>query len=156
MVKSLRGSQEHNIDEKGRIVVPVKFREILGDHFVITLGMNKTIILCPLEYFNYIEEESLNMVMNSKFRTFFIGNACDVEVDKQGRIVIPAKLRKFARLEKECTYVGATEFVQLWNTQRYDDYLESIDNDDELQQDLLNMNRRKRAAEKDKEPADGI
>ena len=156
MVKGLRGSHEHNIDEKGRIVVPVKFREALGDHFVITLGMNKTIILCPLEYFNYIEGESRNMVMNSKFRTFFIGNASDVDVDKQGRIVIPAKLRKFALLEKECTYVGATEYVQLWDTTRYDDYMASMDNDPDLQQELLDMNQRKRAAELEKEPANGI
>ncbi len=157
MVDGLIGSQEHNIDDKGRIVVPIRFREILGDHFVITLGMNKTIILCSEEYFNYMRQEALRMKMTSKFRTFFIGNAQPVDVDKQGRIVIPQKLRKFALLEKECTYAGVVEYVQLWNTQRYDAYVESLDMDEEIEQEIFNMNERKRQdEEKNRETEDGI
>ena len=127
MSGSFRGYSENNIDEKGRIVVPQKFRDGLGSQFVLTRGGDGNLLLCPEQVFRRMEQKARRMPVNSKMRFFLLSGCEDAVVDKQGRIVIPGHLRKHADLVKECVYSGSIDFVQLWSRPRYNEYLESID-----------------------------
>ena len=97
------GEYSHNIDAKGRMIVPSKFREQLGDEFVVTKGLDGCLFVYPNEEWQNIEEKFRNVPLTSKdarkFSRFFFAGATTCEVDKQGRILLPAVLREFAGLE---------------------------------------------------------
>ena len=100
----------HSIDTKGRVIVPAKFRESLGNEFVITQGLDGCLFVFPNEEWNAFEEKLKSLPMSNKdarkFVRFFLAGAATVELDKQGRILIPTVLREFAGLEKDVVVVG--------------------------------------------------
>ena len=104
----------HSIDTKGRVIVPAKFRESLGNEFVI-----------PNEEWNAFEEKLKSLPMSNKdarkFVRFFLAGAAAVELDKQGRILIPTVLREFAGLEKDVVVVGVGSRVEIWDKSRWDE-----------------------------------
>src|SRR5690625_455036 len=101
------GEFEHNIDAKGRIIVPAKFREGLGEKFVVTRGLEQCWFAYPLEERRVLEEKLMKLPLTKRvaraFTRCFFSGAIECEVDKQGRINIRQPLRKYAKLEKECT-----------------------------------------------------
>ena len=109
------GEYSHNIDAKGRMIVPSKFREQLGDEFVVTKGLDGCLFVYPNEEWQNIEEKFRNVPLTSKdarkFSRFFFAGATTCEVDKQGRILLPAVLREFAGLEKEVVSVGVLKRI---------------------------------------------
>ncbi|MGN0341464.1 MAG: division/cell wall cluster transcriptional repressor MraZ [Roseburia sp.] len=118
-----KGEYSHNIDAKGRMIVPSKFREQLGDTFVATKGLDGCLFVYSNEEWARIEEKFRDIPLTSKdarkFLRFFFAGAVDCEVDKQGRILIPANLREYAGLEKEVVSVGAFTRVEIWDKQRW-------------------------------------
>ncbi|MDE6208380.1 MAG: division/cell wall cluster transcriptional repressor MraZ [Lachnospiraceae bacterium] len=115
----------HSIDAKGRVIVPVKFRESLGDEFVVTQGLDGCLFVFPNEEWNIFEEKLKSLPMSNKdarkFVRFFLAGAAVVEMDKQGRILIPPVLRGFAGLEKDVVVVGVGNRVEIWDKSRWDE-----------------------------------
>lgn len=116
----LAGEYNHNIDPKGRLIIPSKLRESLGEHFVITKGMDGCLFLYPDNEWKAFEEKlrALPRTSNKGPRgllRFFYGSLTEVDIDKQGRALIPAPLRQYANLEKEVVLVGVLDKVELWS-----------------------------------------
>lgn len=91
------GEYNHTIDAKGRLIIPSKFREVLGEEFVITKGLDGCLFVYDNQEWNAFEEKlkalPLNKKDNRQFVRFFLAGAAEVEVDKQGRILVPGNLR---------------------------------------------------------------
>jgi len=123
------GEFHHTIDEKGRIIIPVKFREELGYSFVITRGLEN----CLFVYSNTSWEKicnKLNSLPFTKkdarvFNRFFMSGATSVELDKQGRANIAAPLIDYASLEKECVIIGTGDRLEIWSQTAWDDFFNS-------------------------------
>lgn len=122
------GEFQHNIDTKGRIIVPAKFREGLGDMFVLTRGLDQCLFAYPMNEWRILEEKLKKLPLTKKdaraFTRFFFSGAVECEVDKQGRINIPAPLRKYAALEKECVVIGVSNRIEFWANEEWEDYFE--------------------------------
>ena len=118
------GEYSHTIDTKGRLIVPSKFRESLGDSFVVTKGLDGCLFVYDMTEWKSFEEKLKELPMSHrdtrKFARFFLAGASQVEVDKQGRILIPAKLRKSAGLEKDLVFVGMINRVEIWDKDTFE------------------------------------
>ena len=119
------GEYNHTIDAKGRLIIPSKFREVLGDEFVVTKGLDGCLFVFDNKEWAIFEEKlqklpSLTNPDVRKFVRFFMAGATSVEVDKQGRILIPAGLKDFAALEKDTVLIGVGNRVEIWSKERYD------------------------------------
>jgi|SRR5690625_2578418 len=121
------GEFQHNIDQKGRIIVPSKFREGLGDRFVVTRGLDKCLFAYPMDEWKELEKKLKKLPLTKKdaraFTRFFFSGAVECELDKQGRINIPQTLRQYASLEKECVVIGVSERIELWSSETWTDYV---------------------------------
>ena len=106
----LNGEFNHSIDTKGRLIIPSKFRESLGEHFVITKGMDGCLFVYPDNEWSAFEDKLRELPLTNKkardFKRFFLGSAVDGELDKQGRVLISSALRAYAGLEKEVVLAG--------------------------------------------------
>ncbi|MSS63040.1 division/cell wall cluster transcriptional repressor MraZ [Velocimicrobium porci] len=117
------GEYNHTIDTKGRIIVPAKFRETLGEEFVVTLGLDGCLFVYPDEEWQNFVSELKNLPGSKEARQlqrYFMAGAASCEVDKQGRILIPSKLRQQAGLEKEVVFVGVLSKIEIWSKERWE------------------------------------
>lgn len=117
------GEFNHSIDTKGRIIVPAKFREELGEEFVVTLGLDGCLFLYPQAEWREFVEQLKHLPGNREARQlqrYFLAGAMTCEADKQGRMLIPAKLREHAGLEKEVVFVGVLGKIEIWSKERWD------------------------------------
>ena len=118
------GEYNHSVDAKGRLIVPSKFREQLGNEFVVTKGLDGCLFVYSNEEWHRIEESRREKPLTSKdarkFLRFFFAGAANCEVDKQGRILLPANLREYAGIEKDVVSVGVLSRVEIWSKERYD------------------------------------
>ncbi len=117
------GEFDHSIDSKGRIIIPSKFREDLGDKFVITLGLDGCLFVYPNEDWQSFAKE-LGKLPGTKearqLQRYFLAMAADCEADKQGRILIPVKLRESAGLDKDIVFVGVLNKIEIWSKERWE------------------------------------
>lgn len=112
------GQFEHTIDAKGRTIVPVKYREELGEEFVCTWGADGCLYLYPQEEWGVLVEKLRSLPSTQKNRRIqrqFLSMAMEVALDKQGRILVPAKLRESANLEKDLVFIGMMNRVEVWD-----------------------------------------
>lgn len=120
------GEFEHNIDAKGRIIVPAKFRDGLGEQFVVTRGLDQCLFAYPAIEWKALEEKLKKLPLTKRdaraFTRFFFSGAIECDVDKQGRINIPQPLRKYASLERECTVIGVSNRIEFWSSEVWEDY----------------------------------
>ena len=120
------GEYHHSIDTKGRLIVPSKFREELGDMFIITRGLDQCLFGYPLLEWGLIEEKLKGLPLTKKdaraFTRFFFSGATESEIDKQGRVNVPAPLLQYAKLEKECVILGVSNRIEIWSKQVWEDY----------------------------------
>lgn len=135
------GEYSHTIDAKGRIIVPAKFRESLGDNFVVTKGLDNCLFVYTKEDWLKFEEKLRTLPLTNKdarkFTRFFLAGAAEMEVDKQGRILIPSVLREFAALEKDVVFVGVGSRIEIWNRARWDESISGYDDDmDEVAENM--------------------
>ena len=117
----LTGEYQHNMDLKGRVTVPSKFREDLGDTFYVCKGLDGCLfVLSRAQWDNLVEKVgSLPLAQGKAIQRFFFSGAAEVEPDKQGRILLPANLRQHAKLEKDVTVIGVGRHAEIWNTQAW-------------------------------------
>ncbi|HKM04128.1 MAG TPA: division/cell wall cluster transcriptional repressor MraZ [Lachnospiraceae bacterium] len=118
------GEYNHTIDLKGRLIIPSKFRDILGDTFVITKGLDGCLFVYDNHEWKVFEEKLKLLPLTNKdarqFVRFFLAGAAEVEVDKQGRILVPSTLREFAEMEKEVVLVGVASRIEIWSKERWE------------------------------------
>lgn len=126
----LIGEYIYNIDVKGRVNFPVKLREDLGDRFVIAKGLGDNCLFVYSHDEWKSVEERLKALPLSKARDlqrFFFASACEVEPDKQGRIVIPANLREYSGLSKDVAIIGASSHCEIWSKENWDAVCSGLD-----------------------------
>lgn len=125
------GEYSHSIDKKGRVIVPAKFRENLGNSFILTKGLDNCLFVYPLEEWNILENKLKSLPLTRKdaraFVRFFFAGATECELDKQGRILIPSNLRCHAKLDKESTIIGVSNRVEIWSSQEWEEYNDDDD-----------------------------
>ncbi len=117
------GEYEHGLDEKGRIIVPTKFRESLGDHFVLTLGTDGCLFIYPMQEWEQFVEKLKGLPGTKEARQmqrYFMAGAVECECDKQGRVMIPLKLRDHAGIVKDVVSVGVVNKIEIWSKERWD------------------------------------
>lgn len=118
-----KGEYSHSVDAKGRIIMPAKFREILGEEFVVTKGLDGCLFVYPNKEWENIENKFREIPLTTKdarkFSRFFFAGAADCEVDRQGRVLIPSVLREFAGLNKEVVLVGVLNRIEIWIVAQY-------------------------------------
>ena len=136
------GEYHHNVDTKGRLIVPAKFREDLGEIFVITRGLDQCLFGYPLNEWKIIEEKLKGLPMTKKdaraFTRFFFSGATECEIDKQGRINISSPLLNYAKLEKECVILGVSNRIEIWSQDIWNDYFsESADSFAEIAENMI-------------------
>ncbi|MDD6212217.1 MAG: division/cell wall cluster transcriptional repressor MraZ [Clostridiales bacterium] len=119
------GEYNHNIDAKGRLIIPAKFREQLGDTFVVTQGLDGCLFVYTNDDWKLFEEKLNQLPLTSakarKFSRFFLAGAVLCEVDKQGRILLPAKLRAAAGLDKDVILAGVGDRIEIWDRLRWEE-----------------------------------
>jgi len=127
------GEYNHTIDAKGRLIVPSKFRESLGEEFVVTKGLDGCLFVYPMEEWNEFTDKLRELPLTKKdarkFSRFFLAGAASCEVDKQGRILIPAVLREFAELEKDAVLVGVSSRIEIWSKANWEAVNDTSDED---------------------------
>ena len=136
------GEYQHSIDVKGRMIVPAKFRELLGETFVITRGLDQCIFGYLMDEWRKLEEKLKDLPMTKKdaraFARFFFSGATEVEIDKQGRINLPSTLINYANLDKECVVVGVSSKIEIWAKDAWDNYFdESAQSFNEIAENLI-------------------
>lgn len=123
------GEYQHALDSKNRIIVPAKLREGLGNKFVITKGLDGCLYAYPLEEWRILEEKLKTLPLTNKdarsFVRFFFSGACEVEVDKQSRGLIPQNLKEYACIEKDIVSIGVLSRVEIWSKEKWIEYNES-------------------------------
>ena len=129
----LMGEYNHTIDAKGRLIVPAKFREILGDEFVVTKGLDNCLFVYPNDEWQKFEEKLQTLPLTNKnarqFTRFFLAGAASVEVDKQGRILLPSVLRECAGMAKDVVLVGVASRIEIWSRDRWNESISTYDDD---------------------------
>ena len=131
------GEHQHSLDEKGRLIVPSKFREDLGYEFVITKGLDNCLFVYPKKEWKVLEEKLKTLPLTNKdaraFIRFFFSGASECTLDKQGRVLIPSNLREHSQLEKEAIVIGVSTRIEIWSKEKW----ESYNDDDNLSYDAI-------------------
>ena len=132
----------HTLDTKGRLIIPAKFRETLGEEFVISKGMDGCLFVYAGDDWNAFEQKLTSLPLINKearqFARFFLAGAATVEVDKQGRILLPAHLREFAGLEKDVVLVGVGSRVEIWSKDKWMEN-NSFDDMDDIAEQMTDL-----------------
>ena len=125
------GTHTPRLDDKGRLFLPAKFRERLSTGLVVTRGQERCLYVFPMDEFVKVTEQmqaapTTNRAVRDYIRVFLSG-ASDEIPDKQGRVSVPAHLRQYAGLTRECTVIGTGSRVEIWDTDAWNDYLASTE-----------------------------
>lgn len=126
------GEYNHSIDKKGRVIIPARFRDRLGDEFVITKGLDGCLSIYENSAWEAFEEKLTSLPLANanarKTSRQILAGAAFCELDAQGRTIIPAKLREYAGLDKEITLVGVGNRIEIWDRESWDE-MNDMDSD---------------------------
>jgi MraZ protein len=130
------GEYQHTLDSKGRIIVPSKFREELGDSFIATKGLDNCLFLYPMNEWKIIEGKVKSLPFTRadvrSFARFFFSGASELEIDKQGRILLPSNLRDYAMIEKDLYIIGVGSRVEIWANEKWAQYNQAAESSYEV------------------------
>lgn len=140
----LIGEYQHNIDTKGRLIMPAKFRSDLGERFIITRGLDGCLFGFPMSSWEKIQEKLAQLPVAKKdaraFTRFFYSAATEVEIDKQGRINLPNNLLEFAKIDKECRVIGVSDRIEIWSSELWNDFaLDAEENFEEIAEEMIDF-----------------
>ena len=138
------GEYHHNIDEKGRLIMPSKFRFDLGESFVVTRGIDSCLFVYPKETWLKITSKLNELSFTKKdvrsFQRFFLSAATVCEFDKQGRINITSPLIDYADLSKECVIIGVNDRIEIWSLDKFNSYLkDNLTNVSDIAENLFEV-----------------
>jgi MraZ protein len=127
----LMGQFEHSIDTKGRIIIPAKLRDELGEKFILTRGLDNCLFVYSLAEWANIEIKLKSLPLNKKdaraFTRFFLAGATECEADKQGRVLIPMNLRQHAKIDKDVVIIGVSTRIEIWSKEIWNEYFNNAD-----------------------------
>lgn len=140
----LIGEYEHSIDVKGRLIMPSKLKEDIGEKFVITKGLDGCLFVYSQDEWKTFEDKLRTFPLTNKdaraLIRFFLAGAMECEIDKQGRFLIPGNLREFAGLEKEVVVIGVLNKIEIWSKDKWLKYSEEENNSaDEIAEKMSNL-----------------
>ncbi|GAW92153.1 division/cell wall cluster transcriptional repressor MraZ [Calderihabitans maritimus] len=138
------GEYQHTIDDKGRLTLPARFREGLGDSFVVTKGLDNCLFVYPMDEWKQLEQKLKALPFTKKearaFVRFFFSGATECGFDKQGRILLPANLREYAGLEKDVVIIGVSTRVEIWSKVNWDKYSKDAEADyEEIAENIVDL-----------------
>ncbi len=136
------GEYHHNIDDKGRLIIPAKFREELGDEFIVTRGIENCLFAYSEKDWNKIVEKLESLPFTKRdarsFNRFFLSGATNAEIDKQGRINITSPLVSYANIKKECVIIGVGDRLEIWSLEDWNNFFNSAkDNMSDIAENLF-------------------
>ncbi|GLY18583.1 division/cell wall cluster transcriptional repressor MraZ [Kineosporia rhizophila] len=121
------GTHTPRLDDKGRLILPAKYREQLEAGVIVTRGQERCLYVFPVDEFSRIAGQLRQAPVTSKqardYLRVFLSGASDEAVDKQGRVTIPAMLRTYAGLTRDCAVIGAGERIEIWDLAAWESYL---------------------------------
>ncbi len=130
----LIGEYEHSLDAKGRLIMPAKFREDIGEKFIITKGLDGCLFAFSTKEWEKFEEKLATLPISNKdaraFSRFFFAGAIDCEIDKQGRFLISSNLREFAGFIKDAIIVGMNSRIEIWSKEKWKECEDNISADE--------------------------
>lgn len=129
------GEYQHAIDTKNRMIIPSKFRDELGSNFILTKGLDGCLYAFTLNEWKALEEKLKSLPLTSKdaraFVRFFFSGANEIEIDKQGRALVPQTLLEYAQIKKDIVSIGVSTRIEVWSKEKWEEYNNSdIDFDD--------------------------
>ena len=117
------GEYQHSLDSKNRVIMPARFREKLGDNFVMTKGLDNCLFIYTQDEWDKVEEKLKNLPLSNKdgraFVRFFFSGASEGETDKQGRALIPSTLKEYAKIEKDVVIIGVSTRIEIWSVEEW-------------------------------------
>lgn len=126
----LLGEYQHSIDAKGRVILPAKFREEIGENCIATKGLEKCLFVYPKQEWSTIESKLKQLPLAKTearaFVRFFFSGAAELECDKQGRVLVPGNLRDYAALDKDIVIIGVLNRIEIWDKTAWEDYNNQI------------------------------
>ena len=128
------GEYNHTVDTKGRLIIPSKFREQLGEEFIVTKGLDGCLFVFPQDEWQAFEEKLRTLPLTQKGARQFVAGATPCELDKQGRILLPATLREFAGLDKDVVLAGMLNRIEIWSKDKWTENNACGDMDDIAEQ----------------------
>lgn len=140
----LLGEYKHSVDSKGRVIIPSKFREKLGDRFIVTRGLDGCLFGYPMEEWQKVEKQLQELPMTKKdarkFTRFFYSAATECKIDKQGRINLPQVLIDYANISKTSYLIGVSNRIEIWNEEKWNLYTEETEDDfEDIAEDLIDF-----------------
>ena len=138
------GEFQHNIDAKGRLIMPAKFRPDLGEQFIVTRGLDGCPSGYPMKSWEKIQDKLMQLPLAKKdarkFTRFFYSAATEVEIDKQGRINLPKNLIEFAKIDKECRVIGVSDRIEIWSSERWEEFtLDAEENFEDIAEEMTDF-----------------
>lgn len=138
----MMGEYHHNIDDKGRLIIPSKFRISLGEKFVITRGMEKCLFVYSMDEWNNLMNELNKLSFTKKnartFMRMLLSGATECELDKSGRVNLPSVLTNYASIDKECVIIGVNERLEIWSESEFNNFFnENIDEFSDIAEGLF-------------------
>lgn len=126
----LLGEYQHSIDGKGRVILPAKLREEIGEQCIATKGLEKCLFVYPKQEWSTIENKLKQLPLAKAearaFVRFFFSGAAELECDKQGRVLVPANLREYAALDKDIVIIGVLNRIEIWDKAVWEEYTNQI------------------------------
>lgn len=130
------GEYRHSLDDKGRVIVPSKYRDKLGESFILTKGLDGCLFIYTLAEWVLFEQKLKSLPLTNqnarKFVRFFLSGAVECSTDKQGRILIPNQLRVYSEIEKDIVFIGMSNRIEIWSSNKWDTY-----NNEDLDVEML-------------------
>ncbi|HHY60588.1 MAG TPA: division/cell wall cluster transcriptional repressor MraZ [Clostridia bacterium] len=138
------GEYQHTIDSKGRVSIPARFREELGELFVITKGLDNSLFVYPMEEWRRLEQKLKSLPFTRAdaraFARFFFSGAVECELDKQGRVLLPQVLREHARINKDVVIIGVSTRIEIWAKEVWEEYsLQAAANYETIAETLVDL-----------------
>lgn len=138
------GEYQHSLDEKSRLIMPAKFREVLGDVFIITKGLDSCLFVYPQSEWKILEEKLKNLPFTNRdaraFARFFFSGAIECEADKQGRILISSNLREYAKVVKDVVIIGVGTRIEIWAREVWEEYMRETEKSyEELAEKMMDL-----------------
>jgi len=139
------GEYQHTIDDKGRMIIPSKFRDALGASFIITRGLDNCLFVYPRSEWEVLEQKLKALPLMKAdaraFTRFFFSGATECELDKQGRVNIPNNLLQYSKLDKDCVVLGVSNRVEIWSKETWENYFDqSEESFNEIAEKLVDFN----------------
>ncbi len=138
------GSYQHNLDDKGRLMIPARFRETLDGGAYITQGFDRCLMVMTGEYFRQVITQLDNISMTDPsgrlLRRMILGNAFQVEIDKVGRVLVPQTLRQFAGLDGEAVVAGQGEYFEVWAPAAWEEQVKQMQDTETNNQRFATLN----------------